>query len=152
MEIWLLLHNTTSKNQGWLFHSLPNLKDQRRRVIHHHSSWTFIFQTCPISSAPGPLPAPHSWLTPQPCHFSPDLQDFPFLPQSLWSSMPTSAWRLQEGGWPWKDPEAQQRDFLLDLKVSPPFSFNHTQAPPHLGPYHYSEILHLSDLGFQISD
>lgn len=59
MEIWLLLHNTTSKNQGWLFHSLPNLKDQRRRVIHHHSRWTFIFQTCPISSAPGPLPAPH---------------------------------------------------------------------------------------------
>lgn len=150
MEIWLFLHNTTSHKPGLV---VPQISLTHRpkdgRII------TILVELAFLQAMSYRL---SSHLTPvslQPCPSFPDRQDSPFSPQSLCSShihLCSEASRRM-CGWHWEHPKAQLREFLLYLKVSHAFHYGHTQAPPpHLGPYHYPEILHLWHLGFQICD
>lgn len=146
MEIWLFLHNTTSHKPGLVIPQISlthRPKDCRVITILVELAFLQAMSYCLSSKTSPPISLlSHSNLV---SHF---LISRTLLSRHNHCAPPIHHLCSEDSrrmcGWHWEHPKAQLREFLLYLKVSHTFHYGHTQAPPpHLGPYHYPEILHL---------
>lgn len=128
MAIWPFPCNTTSHKAGIVVPSISFTHGKKVSLITLPVELTFFqatshhlySKTSPYTSLLFHFPnsSPFSW-PPRLCFFA----TIPmFLPCSPLFG------EASKGGGPWEHPK--HKDFLLHLKVSPPFPFSHTQAPP----------------------